>query len=61
MQAGLITQCLTFRDIFVGTPTPFQGKWVNVEVETESEFTIGETTEADGFYDLLTERLSEFG
>ena len=28
MQAGLITQCLTFRDIFVGTPTSFQGKWV---------------------------------
>ena len=52
----------------------------DVEVETESEFTIGETVvdfwgvtarepnvewiytaEADGFYDLLTERLSEFG
>ena len=26
----LITQCLTF-SIFVGTPTSFQGKWVNVE------------------------------
>ena len=53
---------------------------MNVEMETESEFTIGETVvdfwgvtarepnvewihtaEADGFYDLLTERLSEFG
>ena len=61
-------------------PSLFQGKRVNVEVETESEFTIGETVvdfwgvtarepnvewiytaEADGFYDLLTERLSEFG
>ena len=45
----------------MGTPTSFQGKWVNVEVETESELTIGETADADGFYDLLTERLSEFG
>ncbi len=61
-------------------PSLFQGKRVNVEVETESELTIGETVvdfwgvterepnvnwihtaDADGFYDLLTKRLSELG
>lgn len=61
-------------------PSLFHGKHVNVEVETDSELTIGETVvdfwrvtgrepnvnwihtaDADGFFDLLTQRLGELG
>ena len=61
-------------------PDLFQGKRVNIEVETESVLTMGETVvdfwgvtgrepnaewihraDADGFFDLLTERLSRLG
>ena len=61
-------------------PELFEGKRVNVAVETESELTMGETVvdywgvtdrepnaewihtaDADGFFDLLTERLSRLG
>ena len=61
-------------------PDLFQGKRVNIEVETESELTLGETVvdfwgvtgrepnatwihraDADGFFELLTERLSRLG
>lgn len=61
-------------------PDLFQGKHVNVAVETESELTIGETVvdfwgvterepnvewihtvDADGFFELLTERLARLG
>lgn len=65
---------------FLLQPSLFRGKLVNVEVETDSELTIGETVvdywgvtgrdpnvnwihtaDADGFYDLLTQRLAELG
>lgn len=61
-------------------PDLFQGKRVNLEVETSSELTMGETVvdfwsvtgrepnvewihsvDADGFFELLTERLATFG
>ena len=61
-------------------PKLFQGKHVNVAVETESELTMGETVvdywgvtdrppntewihtaDADGFFDLLTDRLAQLG
>jgi len=60
-------------------PDLFQGKRVNVEIETQSPLTIGQTVvdrwgttgrtpnalymmtaDADGFFDLLTERLARF-